>query len=110
MITHLEPNILECQVKWALESITIKKTTTTTTTSGDYGISAEIFQILKDDAVKVPVTLCQHEEFRRIHGGRGRHAPDLGLGRRIVAGFSAAREEHPGRAALGPPSCPVSAL
>ena len=37
---------------------------------------------------------CQHEEFRRIHGGRGRHAPDLGLGRRVVAGFSAAHEEQ----------------
>ena len=42
----------------------------------------------------LPVTLRQHEEFRRIHGGRGRHAPDLGLGRRVVAGFSAAHEEQ----------------
>ena len=47
MITHLEPDILECEVKWALGSITMKKA------SGDDGIPAELFQILKDDAVKV---------------------------------------------------------
>ena len=47
MITHLEPDILECEVKWALGSITTNKT------SGGDGISAELFQILKDDAVKV---------------------------------------------------------
>ena len=47
VITHLEPDILECEVKWALESITTKKG------SGGDGISAELFQILKDDAVKV---------------------------------------------------------
>ena len=47
MITHLEPDILECEVKWALGSIT------TTKASGDDGISVELFQILKDDAVKV---------------------------------------------------------
>ena len=47
VIIHLEPDILECEVKWALESITMNKA------SGGYGISAELFQILKDDAVKV---------------------------------------------------------
>ena len=47
VITHLEPDILECEVKWALESITTNKT------SGGDGIPVELFQILKDDAVKV---------------------------------------------------------
>ena len=47
MITHLEPDILECEVKWALKSITTNKT------SGGDGIPLELFQILKDDAVKV---------------------------------------------------------
>ena len=47
MITHLEPDILECEVKWALENITTNKAS-----EGD-GISVELFQILKDDAVKV---------------------------------------------------------
>ena len=47
MITHLEPDILECEVRWALESITTNKT------SGGDGIPVELFQILKDDAMKV---------------------------------------------------------
>ena len=47
MITHIEPDILECEVKWALGSITMNKA------SGGDGISVELFQILKDDAVKV---------------------------------------------------------
>ena len=47
VITHLEPDILECEIKWALESITTDKA------SGDDGIPVELFQILKDDAVKV---------------------------------------------------------
>ena len=47
MITHLEPDILECEVKWALESVNMNKA------SGDDGIAVELFQILKDDAVKV---------------------------------------------------------
>ena len=47
VITHLEPDILECEVKWALESITMNKA------SGSDGIPVELFQILKDDAVKV---------------------------------------------------------
>ena len=53
MITHLEPDILECEVKWALESITRSKA------SGGDGIPAELFQILKDDAVKVWHLTCQ---------------------------------------------------
>ena len=48
VITNLEPDILECEVKWALESITTNKA------SGGDGITVELFQILKDDAVKVP--------------------------------------------------------
>ena len=53
MITHLEPDILECEVKWVLGSITLNKA------SGGDGIPAELFQILKDDAVKVLHSLCQ---------------------------------------------------
>ena len=53
MITHLEPDILECKVKWDLESITTNKA------SGGDGIPAELFQILKDDAVKVLHSICQ---------------------------------------------------
>ena len=53
MITQLEPDILECEVKWALESIT------TNIASGDDGIPVELFQILKDDAVKVLHSICQ---------------------------------------------------
>ena len=54
VITHLEPDILECEVKWALESITMNKA------SGGDGTPVELFQILKDDAVKVPHAICQH--------------------------------------------------
>ena len=53
VITHLEPNILECEVRWALGSITTNKA------SGGDGIPAELFQILKDDAVKVLHSICQ---------------------------------------------------
>ena len=53
MITHLEPDILECKVKWALESITMNKA------SGGDGVPVELFQILKDDAVKVLHSICQ---------------------------------------------------
>ena len=53
VITHLEPDILECEVKWALGSITTNKA------SGGDRISAELFQILKDDAVKVLHSICQ---------------------------------------------------
>ena len=53
VITHLEPDILEYEVKWALGSITMKKV------SGGDGIPVELFQILKDDAVKVLHSICQ---------------------------------------------------
>ena len=53
MITHLEPDTLECEVKWALGSITTNKA------SGGDGILVELFQIIKDDAVKVLHTICQ---------------------------------------------------
>ena len=53
VITHLEPDTLECEVKWTLGSITENKT------SGCDGISVELFQILKDDAVKVLHSICQ---------------------------------------------------
>ena len=53
MITHLEPDILECEVKWALESITTNKA------SGGDGIQDELLQILEDDAVKVLYSICR---------------------------------------------------
>ena len=53
VITHLEPDILECEVKWALGSITLNKA------RGGDGIPVELFQILKDDAVKVLHSVCQ---------------------------------------------------
>ena len=53
VITHLEPDILECEVKWALESISMNKA------SGGDGIPVELFQILKDDAVKVLHSISQ---------------------------------------------------
>ena len=53
VIIHLEPDILECEVKWALEGITMNKA------SGCDGIPVELFQILKDDAVKVLHSICQ---------------------------------------------------
>ena len=53
MITRLEPDILECEVKWAFESITMNKA------SGGDGIPVELFQVLKDDAVKVLPSICQ---------------------------------------------------
>ena len=53
MITHLEPDILECEVKWVLGSIAMNKA------SGGDGIPAEVIQILNDDAVKVLLSICQ---------------------------------------------------
>ena len=53
VITHLQPNILKCKVKWALGSITMNKD------SGSDGILVELFQILKDDAVKMLQSICQ---------------------------------------------------
>ena len=62
VITHLEPDILECEVKWALESITTNKA------SGGIGVPVELFQILKDDAVKVPC--AQHaSKFGKLSSG-----------------------------------------
>ena len=58
VITNLEPDILECEVKWALESITMNKA------SGGDGIPVELFQILKDDAVKVL------QQFGKLSSGR----------------------------------------
>ena len=54
VITHLEPDILECEVKWDLESIATYKA------GGGDGITVEVFQILKDDVVKVLHSICQH--------------------------------------------------
>ena len=54
VITHLEPDILECEVRWALASITTNKA------SGGDGLPVKLFQILKDDAVKVLHSICQH--------------------------------------------------
>ena len=61
VITHPEPDILECEVKWALGSITTNKA------SGGDGIPAELFQILKDDAVKVLNSICQ--QIRKTQQG-----------------------------------------
>ena len=61
MITDLEPDILKCEVKWALERITMNKA------SGGDGISVELFQILKDDAIKVMHSICQ---FGTLSSGR----------------------------------------
>ena len=57
VITHLEPEILECEVKWALGSITMKKASEA---SGGDRIPVELFQILKGDAVKMLHSICQH--------------------------------------------------
>ena len=63
VITHIEPGILECEVKWALGSITMNKA------SGSYGIPVELFQILKDDAVKVLPFICQQMENSAVATG-----------------------------------------
>ena len=61
LITHLEPHILECEVKWALGSITLNKA------SGGDGIPVELFKILKDDAVKVLHSICS--KFGKLSSG-----------------------------------------
>ena len=61
VVTHLEPDILECEVKWALGSITVNKA------RGDDEIPAELFQILKDDAVKMLHSICQ--QFGKLSSG-----------------------------------------
>ena len=63
VITHLEPDIQECEVKWALEKITTNKA------SGGDGIPAELFQIIKDDAVKVLHSIC-HKSGKLSSGHR----------------------------------------
>ena len=63
MITHLEQDILECEVKWALENITTNKA------SGGDGIPVELFQILKDDAVKALHSICQ--QIWKLSSGQG---------------------------------------
>ena len=65
VITHLEPDILECEVKWALESITTNKA------SGGDGIPVALFQILKDDAVKVLHSICQQRLSSGHRTGKG---------------------------------------
>ena len=72
MITHLEPDILECEVKWALESITTNKASD--------GIPVELFQILKDDAVKVLHSICQQIWKTQQFSSRG-HSPVAGTGK-----------------------------
>ena len=63
VITHLEPDILECEVKWVLGSITRNKA------SGGDGIAVELFEILKDDAAKVLYSICQQIwKFSSGHG------------------------------------------
>ena len=67
MITHLEPDILECEVKWALESITMNKV------SGGNGIPVELFQILKDDAVEnVTLNMTANLENSAVATGLGK--------------------------------------
>ena len=61
VITHLEPDILECEVKWTLESMTTNKA------SGGDGIPVELFQILKDDSVKVLHSICS--KFGKLSSG-----------------------------------------
>ena len=61
MVTHLKPDILECKVKWALGNITMNKA------SGGYGMQATLFQILKDDAVNVLHSICQHGKLSSGH-------------------------------------------
>ena len=63
VITHIEPDTLECEVKWALGSITMNKA------SGGDGIPAELFQIPKDDAVKVLHSICQ-KKFGKLSSGQ----------------------------------------
>ena len=65
MITHPEPDILECEVKWALGSITMNKA------SGDEGIPIELFQILKDDSMKVLHAVCQQGNLENSAGATG---------------------------------------
>ena len=87
VITHLEPDILECEVKWALESITMNKA------SGGDGIPVELFQILKDDAVKVLHSICQQIWKTQQFSSRG-HSPVAGTGKGQFS-FQSQRKEIP---------------
>ena len=76
MITHLEPDFLECEVKWALESITTNKASGCDgipielyEASGGDGIPVELFQILKENAVKVPLNMTAHLENSAVATG-----------------------------------------
>ena len=71
MITHPEPDILECEVKWALGSIIVNKI------SGGDGIPVELFQILKDDAVKVMHSICQQIRKTQEWLGKGQFSFQL---------------------------------
>ena len=77
MIIHLEPDILECEVNWALESITTNKA------SGADGIPVQLFQILKDDAVKVLHSLCQQiwktQQWPQDYNVHGEIRPNKGV-------------------------------
>ena len=64
VITHLEPDILECEVKWALGSITMNKA------SEGNGIQVELFQILRDDTAKVLHSICQQIKKKKTHQWR----------------------------------------
>ena len=75
--THLEPDSLECEVKWALESLTMDKA------SRSDGILAELFQILKDDDVKVLYSVCQNLENSTVVTGHFHSNPKEGQCQRM---------------------------
>ena len=77
VITHLQPDILEWEVKWALESITMNKP------SGGDGIPIELFQILKDDAVKVPANVENSAVATGLEKVSFRSHPQKGQGQRM---------------------------
>ena len=81
VITHLEPDILECEAKWALESITKNKA------SGGDGIPVELFQILKDDAVKVLHSICNMQYALNMQYAGSRQWGNL-ASRRVEEGLS----------------------
>ena len=90
MITHLDPETLECEVKWALGSIITNKA------SGGDGIPAEVFQILKDGTVKVLHSICQ--EIRKTQ--------QCPIGLEMINFYSNSKEEQCQRMFKLPYSCP----
>ena len=88
MITYLEPDILECEVRWALGSISMNKA------SGDDGISIELFQILKDDAVKVLKSICQQIWKTQQCSLDFTNQCLLNYGRRFVTLYRRQRSKH----------------